>query len=60
MLNFTENMKRIIDLANDALKHSQEEKYQNVREDLDNIHAHTTSAQQQLHALEFTKAQGRT
>ncbi len=58
MLNFTENMKRISYLTDRTLVHVQAENYQKAREDLDNIHVHTTDAQQQIIELEFAKAQG--
>ncbi|MBA7544180.1 hypothetical protein ES705_36532 [subsurface metagenome] len=56
-MTFTEHMKRIIELAEKSLVHVQEENYQKARGDLNNIHAHTSLAQQQLSNLEFTKAQ---
>lgn len=60
MLNFIENMNRIEYLTAQILIYIQEGDYQKAREGLDNIHVHTTSAQQQLHSLEFAKAQGGT
>lgn len=59
-MNFTEHMSRIEYLTAQTLVHVQEENYQKVRVDLDNIHAHTTAAQLQLSDLEFSKAQGET
>jgi t-SNARE complex subunit (syntaxin) len=60
MLTFTENMNRIEYLTAQTLVHVQQENYQKAREDLDNIHVHTTMAQKQLSDLEFAKAQGDT
>jgi len=59
-VNFTEHMSRVEYLTAQTLVHVQEENYQKAREDLDNIHAHTTAAQQQISDLEFAKAQGET
>lgn len=59
-MNFTEHMNRVEYLTAQTLVHVQEENYQKAREDLDNIHVHTSAAQQQLSDLEFTNAQGST
>lgn len=56
-MNFTENMDRIEYLTAQILIYIQEGDYQKAREGLDNIHVHTSAAQQQLHTLEFAKAQ---
>lgn len=58
MLNFTDHMNRIEYLTAQTLVHVQEENYQKVRENLDNIHVHTSAAQQQLSDIKFAKAQG--
>jgi len=57
-VTFKEHMTRIEYLSSQTQLHVQEENYQKAREDLDNIHAYTTAAQQQLSNLEFAKAQG--
>ena len=57
-MTFTEHMSRVEYLTAQTLIHVQEENYQKAREDLDNIHVHTTIAQKQLINLEFAKAQG--
>lgn len=59
-MTLTEHMNRVEYLIAQTLVHVQEENYQKAREDLDNIHAHTSAAQQQLNNLEFSKAQGET
>ena len=50
-LNFTEHMNRTEYLSSQTLIDVQKENYQKAREDLDNIHAHTIAAQQQLDKL---------
>ncbi|MBA7634869.1 hypothetical protein ES703_42467 [subsurface metagenome] len=57
-VTFTEHMSRVEYLTAQTLIHVQEENYQKAREDLDNIHVHTTAAQKQISDLEFSKAQG--
>ncbi|GAI91992.1 unnamed protein product [marine sediment metagenome] len=57
-MTFTEHMKRIDYLTAQTLVHVQEQNYQKAREDLDNMHVHTSAAQQQISNLEFAKAQG--
>lgn len=59
-MTFTEHINRVEYLTAQTLVHVQEENYQKAREDLDNIHVHTSLAQQQLSELEFAKAQGET
>lgn len=51
MLNFTENMKRIIQLAEQSLVHVQAEKFDNAHEDLVNIMNSTYAANRQLDEL---------
>lgn len=49
----TDHVRRIERLTAQTLVHVQEENYQKVREDFDNIHVHTTAAQQQLEKLQW-------
>lgn len=51
MLDFTDNMKRIGYHTEQALKHSQEEKFDSCREDLANILIHGTEAMEQVDNL---------
>lgn len=57
-MTFTEHMNRVEYLSSQTLVHVQEQNYQKAREGLNNIHAYTSAAQQQLSDLEFAKAQG--
>jgi len=51
-------MNRVEYLTAQTLVHVQEENYQKVRDDLENIHVHTSAAQQQLEELQWAKSQG--
>lgn len=57
-LTFTQLTNRIEYLTSQILVHVQEENYQKVREDLDNIHVHAAAAQQQLEKFQWLKSQG--
>lgn len=59
VINFQGHISRIEYLSSQILLHVQKENYQKAREDLDNIHAHTTAAQQQLNKFQCLKSQGR-
>jgi len=55
MLNFTEHMKRISYLSDQALIHSQEEKYPMTRDDIVRISIHCNEALQQLDEMVMLK-----
>lgn len=59
MLNFQEHMKGIINLAEKALIHTQEEKYPLIRDDLIRISIHCNEALQQLDDMVLLKQQGK-
>jgi len=59
MLNFTENMKRISQLADKALIHTQEEKYPSTRDDIILISICCNEALQQLDEMVSMKSQGK-
>ncbi len=59
MLNFTENMKRILQLADQALIHTQEEKYPMTRDDLIRISICCNEALKQLDEMVSMKSQGK-
>ena len=59
MLNFTDHMKRISDLSDKALIHTQEEKYPMTRDDLIRISIHCNEALQQLDDLVLIQHQGK-
>ena len=59
MLTFTQHMNRIEGLTAQILLHLQAENYKGAKEDLANIHAHTTAAEQQLDEFQTLKSQGR-
>ena len=50
-MDFTEHLKRIYYYTEQALKHSQEEKFEVCRDDLANILSHGTEAMQQVDDL---------
>jgi len=58
MLNFTEHMKRIIQLAEQSLVHVQAEKFEPAAEDLLKISINTNEAMQQIDELSLMKQQG--
>lgn len=57
MLNFTEHMKQIIQLAEQSLIHAQAEKFEPAAADLVRISTHTNEAIRQLDELSFMKEQ---
>lgn len=57
MLKFTKHMNRIEYLTAQTLVHVQEENYQKAKQNLYNIHVHTSAVLQQLNNFEFAKAQ---
>ncbi|MBA7664249.1 hypothetical protein ES703_72306 [subsurface metagenome] len=57
-MNFTEHMKRIIQLAEQSLVHSQAEKFEPASECLINISINANEAIQQLDELSLMKYQG--
>lgn len=59
MLNFTENMKRISQLANKVLVNTQEEKFSMTRDNLIRISIHCNKALQQLDEIVLMKSQGK-
>lgn len=58
MLNFTEHMKRIIQLSEQTLVHVQEENYDLALDDLMKIGINCNEAVQQLDELMHTVSQG--
>lgn len=59
MLNFTEHMKHIIQLAKQSLVHAQAGKFTAASVDLFNISDHSLEARQQLDDMILTAYQGR-
>ncbi|MBA7702732.1 hypothetical protein ES703_111502 [subsurface metagenome] len=59
MLNFTEHMKRIIELAEQTLVHVQDDKINPAAADLMGISNHATEAMQQLDEFSLLKHQGK-
>jgi len=59
MLNFTEHIKRISYLADQALIHTQEEKYPMTRDDIVRISIHCNEALQRLDEMVLMKNQGK-
>ena len=59
MLNFTENMKRILYLADKTLIHTQEEKFPMARDDLIRISICCNEALQQLDEMVSMKHHGK-
>ena len=58
MLNFTEHIKRILDLSDQTLVHVQAERFDSARDDLINISINTNEAMQQLDELIVMQHQG--
>ncbi|GAI68270.1 unnamed protein product [marine sediment metagenome] len=58
MLNFTEHMKRIIELAEQSLVHVQAEKFDSARDDLNSISLFAKEAMQQLDDMSLIASQG--
>ena len=56
MLNFTDHIKRIVYLADQTLKHTQEEKFDSARDDLNNISIIVNESMRQLHSLQRSGA----
>lgn len=59
MLNFTEHMKRIIQLAEQSLVHAQGGKFTAASDDLFQISDHSLEARNQLDDMSLTAHQGR-
>ncbi len=59
MLNFTEHMEKIIELANYTLRHAKAGKFKTSADDLISISIHCNEAMQQLDEMSLMAYQGK-